>query len=161
MKNLVVYYSRSGSTKKAAETMASMLKCDIEELADKQGSKTKSRKGLFGYLRCGREAIKKIMPEIEKTKTNPAEYDLVIIGTPNWGSNMASLVRTYLSNNKGKFRKTAFFCVSGGESPGKTFVEMEQACGKKPVACLSLRAKEVKKEEHIHKTREFAKKIKS
>ncbi len=152
-KQLIVFFSRSGNTKKAAETMTKILKCDIEELADKQGSK--SRKGLFGWLRSGKEGMKRIMAEIEPTKANPANYDLVIIGTPNWGSNLASPVRTYLVNNKGKFKKVAFFCTMGGESPGKTFIEMEQACGKKPVRCIGIRAKAVKKGEHISKIKDF------
>jgi flavodoxin len=157
-KQLIIFYSRTGTTKKAAEAMASALKCDVEELLDKQGSK--SRKGLLGWLRSGKEGMKKIAAPIEKTKNNAADYELVIIGAPNWGSNMASPVRTYLSDNKGKFKKVAFFCTSGGESPGNTFVEMEQACGKKPVACLGLRARAVKKGEHIPRIEEFAKKIK-
>ena len=157
MKQLVVYYSRTGNTKKAAEALAAMLKCEIEELTDKKGAK--SRQGLFGWLRCGREGMKRVMPEIEATKNDSAKYDLVIIGAPNWGSNMASPVRTYLANNKGKFKKVAFFCTMGGESPGKTFIEMEEICNKMPVACIGLRSKAVKKGEHIPKLKEFAKKI--
>jgi flavodoxin len=158
MKSLVVYYSRTGNTKKVAEALASMLKCDIEELADKKSSK--SREGLFGYLRCCKEGMKKIMPEIEKTKNNPASYDMVIVGAPNWGSNMASPVRTYLAINKSKFKKVAFFCTMGGQSPGKTFIDMEEICSKKPVALLGLRASAVKKGDHMPKVKEFCEKIK-
>lgn len=153
-KQLIVFFSRTGNTKKAAEALASVLKCDIEELSDKKGSK--SRKGLFGWLRSGKEGMKRIMVDIEQTKTNPANYDLVIIGTPNWGSNIASPVRTYLTNNKSKFKKVAFFCTMSGESPGKTFIDMEQACGKKPVRCIGIRARTVKKGEHISQIKDFA-----
>jgi flavodoxin len=157
MKALIAYYSRSGTTKKAAETLAAILKCDVEELADRKGSK--SRKGLFGWLRCGKEAMKRMLPPIERAKKNPADYGLVIIGTPIWASNMSSPVRTYLSENKGRMEKAAFFCTMGGESTGKTFVEMEEACSKKPVACLGLRKAGVKKGIHSQKIKEFARKI--
>jgi multimeric flavodoxin WrbA len=131
-----------------------MLRCDVEELVDK-----KSRKGLFGYLRSGREAMRKKLGEIEAVKKNPLLYDMIIIGTPIWASNMSSPVRTYLSNNKGKCKKVAFFCVMGGESFGKAFVEMGDAYGKKPVTLLDLRKGEVMKGEHIPKLKEFAKEI--
>ena len=36
MKILVAYYSRTGTTRKVAETIAGILKCDIEEVLDKK-----------------------------------------------------------------------------------------------------------------------------
>lgn len=154
MKAIIVFYSRTGMTRKAADTLSKILRCDVEELVDK-----KSRKGLFGYLRSGREAVKKELGEIEATKKNPMLYDIIIVGTPIWASNISSPVRTYLSNNKGKCKKAAFFCVMGGKSFGKAFVEMEYLCSKKPVAILGLRKGEVVKDEHVPKLKEFAKEI--
>jgi len=48
MKILVVFYSRSGRTKKIAEAISDILKCDKEEIFD-----LKNRKGIPGFLSAG------------------------------------------------------------------------------------------------------------
>ena len=53
MKPLVVFYSRTGTTKKVGEALADLLQCDSEELID-----TKKRKGPLGFLRSGRDATR-------------------------------------------------------------------------------------------------------
>jgi flavodoxin len=45
MKTLIVYFSKSGTTKKLAEKLANIFKADIETLIDK-----KKRSGLIGWL---------------------------------------------------------------------------------------------------------------
>ena len=52
MRVLVVYYSRTGNTRFVAEAVAQSLEADIEEIKD-----GKNRMGIFGFLRCGYEAI--------------------------------------------------------------------------------------------------------
>ncbi|MFH1248895.1 MAG: NAD(P)H-dependent oxidoreductase [archaeon] len=84
MKTLVVYYSRTGTTKKVASEIASILKCGIEEIID-----LKNRSGPIGWINAGRDGMKKILSDISRIKKNPADYDLVIIGTPIWGGNVS------------------------------------------------------------------------
>lgn len=50
MSRLVVFYSRTGNTKKVAEALARELKCDTDEILE-----TKSRKGILGYIFAGRD----------------------------------------------------------------------------------------------------------
>lgn len=52
MKKLIVYYSRTGTTKKVAEILSVKLKADLTELVDMQ-----DRSGLSGYIRSGYEAV--------------------------------------------------------------------------------------------------------
>jgi len=146
MKALVVYYSRTGTTKKVGEVIAKQLKADSEEILD-----VKSRLGPIGWLRSGREGKGKKLAEIKPIKKDPSKYDLVLIGTPNWASNMSSPVRTYLS--KHKFKKTAYFLTGGGES-GNVFNEMEILSGK-PVATLAVTSKEVAQNAYSGKVKEF------
>jgi flavodoxin len=153
MKTLITFYSRTGTTKKVAEELAKLLKADTEEILD-----VKSRAGALGYLRSGREAMKRVQPEIFKPKIDASQYDLVVIGTPVWGWNMASPVRSYIS--KQKFKNVAFFLTMGG-SFGKTFEEMEAASGKKPKAVLALMTKEVAGKQHLDKVNGFVKAIKA
>ena len=49
MKTIVVYYSRTGNTRKVAEELADTLKCDIEQIID-----TQKRSDVLGFLRSGK-----------------------------------------------------------------------------------------------------------
>ena len=90
-KILVVYYSRSSKTQRAAEEVAKNLGADIEGIQD-----VRSRKGLFGWLRSGSEAARGVLPAIKPTVKDPGQYDLVVLGTPIWASKMSSPLRTWL-----------------------------------------------------------------
>lgn len=153
MKILVVYYSRTGTTKRVAEIISKMLKCDIGEIYD-----TKNREGIMGYLKSGRDASLGRLTLIKDIKYDTKQYDLIIIGTPVWAWNMATPVRTYIVQNKRFFKKTAFFCTMGGSS-GKTFVKMETLSGKTALALLELKTREVLKNDYKDKVREFIKKL--
>jgi len=148
-RSLVVFYSRTGTTKKVAEAVAAKLDCDIEEIID-----TRSKRGLLGFLRSGLEATLKKLTTIEGIKNDPASYDVVIIGTPVWNGTMSSAIRTYLSQHKEDLQNVAFFCTQGS-SGDNAFKEMESLCGKKPLALLRLTSKEVEKGEDTGKIEQF------
>lgn len=153
MKTLVVYYTRTKTTKKVGDKLAEELKCDSEEIID-----TKKRAGAMGWLSGGKDAGQKNLTKIEKIKHNPSDYDLVIIGTPVWAWTMTPAIRTYLTENKGRFKKLAFFCTMGGDDPSKTFPEMEEL-SKKPVATVAIKGKKVWKGNFKTDVDEFLKKI--
>jgi flavodoxin len=138
-KILVAYYSRTGTTRTVARALASRLGGDIEEIVD-----TKNRQGIFGWLGAGRDASKKSKTVIAPIQKNPADYDLVILGTPVWAWNMTPAIRTYIIQNREKFRQVAFFCTMGKNGDVKTFSGMAELCGKKPLAAMALRTEEVK-----------------
>jgi len=155
MKSLVVFYSRTGTTKKVAETIAYFTKANIDEIITE-----KDRKGLIGFLLSGKEALFKPPAKIKETKKNPMEYDVVIIGTPVWASKLSSPVRAYLEKNKGLFKKIAFFCTKSGSSNIKTFAEMKKICTKKPKAVLELNTSQVKKDKYLKDVKDFVAKLK-
>ncbi|MBD3164146.1 hypothetical protein GF323_03030 [Candidatus Woesearchaeota archaeon] len=155
MKPLVVYYSRTGTTREAALGIAENLNAEIEEIKDK-----KSRKGIRGWLSAGKDAATKNPADITEIKKNPKEYDLVVIGTPVWAGTMAPAIRTYL--NQHKIKKAAFFCTSGSGKEAVTFSDMlEIALGSKLVAQLSLSAKDVKSKKIGEKLNRFIAQIRS
>jgi flavodoxin len=131
-KILVVYYSRTGHTKEIAKEIAEELKADIDEIID-----LKNRKGMKGYITGGKDAIEKKLTEIKFSK-EPKNYNLVIVGTPNWAKTMPPAVRTYLERNK-NIKQIAFFCTYGNYL-GKIFQTIEEV-SKKPLATLSIRFK--------------------
>jgi flavodoxin len=150
MKTLIAYYSRTGTTKKIGDAIAEKLGAETEEILD-----TVNRMGVKGYLVSGRDAMKKRMTKLESLRFNPAGYELVIIGTPIWGWNMSVPIRTYITENKEKFRKVAFFCTMGGSGDEKAFLEMEKIIGRKPLGILALKTVEVAKNEYGEKLEKF------
>jgi len=149
-KTLVVFYSRSGVTKKVALEISRNLNCEIEEIIDK-----KKRSGVFGFIRSGFEAIKKKLPEIAQIAKNPENYDLLILGTPVWASNISSPLRTYIVNYKGRFKNVSFFSTQSSSRETKVFAEFEEMCEKKPISILKLREKDVKRNEYAKKIEEY------
>ena len=138
MKILIVYYSRTGVTRKLADYLAKKINAETEEIKD-----TVNRAGVVGYLLAGRDGMKRRLTKLEPLKLNPADFDLTIIGTPIWSWNMSAPARTYLENYKSQFKKVAFFCTMGGSGDETAFREMSGITGKKPMATLSLKTKEV------------------
>jgi flavodoxin len=147
---LVVFYSRTGATLKVAESLSSMLRCDIEEIFDK-----KNRKGLFGYVRCGMDAAFKRLTVISEVKSDPTLYDVVVVGTPIWASRMSAPIRTYLYQNREHVKKVAFFCTCGGLGNDKAFREMAELRSQKPVAQVEVRGDEISGQEYLPKLRDF------
>jgi flavodoxin len=104
MKTLVVYYTRTGNSKFAAETIAAKLGADMEEVVD-----LKNRQGKLAYMSCGRDAMSGKETEIAPTKRGPADYDLIIIAQPVWAWSPTPAIRTYVSKNDLSGRKVALF----------------------------------------------------
>ena len=155
MKILIVYYSRTGVTKKVVEILKQKLNCYVEEIIS-----VKDRKGLIGYLLSGREAMKGILAEIKPLAKNLADYDLVIIGTPVWGFNMSSPIRTFIVEQKEKLKKVAFLATMGGSGHERTFKNMVEIIGRQPIATLEFKTLEVKQNKMEEKINNFVDKLK-
>ena len=155
MNSLVVFYSRTGTTKKVGNLISEKLSCDLEEIFD-----TKKRSGILGFIKSGKDAMRKKLTILKEIDKNPDLYDLVIIGTPIWASNMSTPIRTYIFEYKDKFKNIAFFCTEGSKGGVKCFKKMEKLCDKKPMATLEINKKEMKKEIYIDKIKDFVEEIK-
>jgi flavodoxin len=139
MKALVAFYTRTGTTRLAAEAIARGLDGEVEEVVD-----TKDRSGATGYFIAGKDAWRKNLTTLQPITQDPAGYPIVVIGTPVWAFTMAPAVRTYLTENKEKLSKVAFFCTMGGSGDKGAFAAMEELSGRKPIAVLALKEKDIK-----------------
>jgi flavodoxin len=142
MKALVLYYSRTGTTKRLAEELSRKLGCDIKAIVPKD-----SYRYITGWLRAGKHAMKGFTDELEPVRNDLGSYDVVIVGTPIWAGTISSPVRTFLAKDGHSIKRAAFFITSGGENRDVTFKAMEDAYGNPPLARLGLKTREVKKGE--------------
>jgi flavodoxin len=141
MKTLVVFYSRTGTTKRVGEEIAKALKSDVEEIKDLAGN----RLGIKGWIISGKESSLKKLPLIKKIERDLSKYDLVIIGTPVWAFTMASPIRTFIKVYKNEFKNVAFFCTHEG-GPKNTLKNMEELSGKKAIVGIDINRKRLDKE---------------
>jgi flavodoxin len=130
---LVVYYSRSGYTEFVAKRIAAACHADLERIED-----PRKREGVFQYLRSALEALLGWRPAIAPGRRRPANYDLVIIGTPVWFWNVASPVRTWLQRHHTALSQVAVFCTFGGSGHAKVLDDLEGLCGHRALARLAL-----------------------
>jgi flavodoxin len=135
---LIVYYSRSGTTRKVAESLAAALKCDSEEIVE-----AKSRSGILGYLRSVIEARRRSPAAIALPTRDPSSYDLIVIGTPVWAWSLSSPVRAYMMANAARLPAVAFFCTLGGAGSDRAFAQMQDVAGKPPRASFAVTAQDV------------------
>ncbi|HEX7931623.1 MAG TPA: flavodoxin [Paraburkholderia sp.] len=136
---LIVFFSRTGTTRLLAATLGSMVSADVMEISD--GTE---RRGALGYLRCVIDSWRKRQAAIAPPALDASQYDLVVVGTPVWAGAVASPVRAYLAENRRKFRHIAFFCSLGGRGAQAVFDEMRALSGHAPVAQCKVRASEVR-----------------
>ena len=109
-KVLVVYFSRSGNTRHAAETFAKA--CGGARLVEIKAAKPYAA----AYDACCDEA----KPECRAGTLRPiqkiadldvAAYDAVLVGTPNWWGTLAPPVRTWVSENAAALKQAKAVCL--------------------------------------------------
>lgn len=137
-KTLVVFYSRSGTTRRIAEALSAALKCDLEEITE-----PRPRTGFFGYIRSLLQASRQRPSAILPKKHEVSSYDLVVIGTPVWAWSLSSPVRAYLMATASQLPKVAFFCTLGARGSEGAFAQMTAIVGKKPRAICAITQREV------------------
>ena len=140
MKSLVVYYSRTDTTRKLAEKIAGEINADIEEIKPKV-----NYQGKIGYVRGGKDAMSEKIIDLEELKYNHEDYDVVYIGGPVWASKAANPLISYLNQNS--FRNVKFFLTAGKSGFESSFKQMEKY-STKPLKTLALTTKEVKQDNY-------------
>ncbi len=135
---LVVYYSRTGTTKCVATEIAKALEGDVEEIVDHT-----PRSGLVGYMRSGFEGSFHKVTEIDPVALDPTGYDLVVLGSPVWSASMSSPMRAFIRHHRGALKAVAFFCTCGGRGGERVLEQMAAESGKAPAASLILREADV------------------
>ena len=127
MKTAVVYFSWSGNTRFAAETIAKKTRADLFEIKAETPYNSD-----FGKCcdeakpECYGKTFRPIKP-IEGLDL--AKYDIVFVGTPNWWGTMAPPVRTWVTQSKDalKGKTLCLFQTHGGggmQRVGKDFAEV-------------------------------------
>ncbi|MEF8879123.1 MAG: NAD(P)H-dependent oxidoreductase [Candidatus Thermoplasmatota archaeon] len=113
MKFGIIYYSRTGNTKKAAELLKNKIqknkhKADLVEIKHKKKP---------GFFRAGYAAIRQKEMAIKNKEFNLKDYDKILLGTPSWAGRPTPYIQTFLKKAKDiKDKKVGVF-VTGSDKP--------------------------------------------
>jgi flavodoxin len=152
-RTLVTYYSLGGTTAQVATEIAAALGSDIDRIED-----VVERAGAFGYVRSSVEVLTRGVPTI-RTKLNPADYELVVLGTPVWVGSMSSPMRSFLIENGHGLRNIACFCTMGGRGDQSTLEEMMAFCRASGAPAFSCAAADVAAGRHRQRLEEFVRQL--
>jgi len=148
-KALLVYYSRTGFTRRVAEEIAKRLDCDLCELQEEH-----PRAGIVGYLRSAFEAYTGHLPALREPEYELGKYALLILGSPIWAGRVCAPMRALLAQPLGP-GQIAVFVTYGGMGAGKVLDSLAALAGKAAVARLALTARESDANAMAHKVDAF------
>ena len=125
---------------------------EIEEIVELQ-----KREGGIAYLWSALQALMKMTAQIQPPKRNPADFELVVLGTPVWAGSVAPAMRSYIQQHSGNLSTVAFFCSEGGKGHERVFQQMADACGVQPESSLFVTESKLKSGDYRAGINSFAK----
>jgi hypothetical protein len=137
MKDLVVYYSRTGKTARAAREIAARLRADIRELRE-----TRGRKGPWGFIAAGRQALRGVHSTLVEPDFSLEGYDRIVLCQPFWASHSVPAMNTFLAGIDPRGKRFILVAVKGGAPAAKLFARLRaglESRGGKVVSTLELR----------------------
>ncbi len=109
MKTLILYYSRTGNNRFAAQRLAEALDCEIEEIRPASG-------GFFSLLLGS--ALKFGLGN-RKLARNPADFDRVILCGPIWMGQIVLPLRVFIRKYGRSLKSLTFVTVCGSDEASK------------------------------------------
>jgi menaquinone-dependent protoporphyrinogen IX oxidase len=133
---LIVYFSRTGATRRVAAALATTLHADVEEIIDRS-----DRSGMLGILRCVLDSVMRRSALIEPMRHDLTAYQMVVIGTPVWAGRVSAPVRAWLATYRHRLPRVAFFCTLAGRDGESALKELCELAAKQPVAHCAITQK--------------------
>jgi flavodoxin len=124
-KVLVVYFSHSGNTRKAANQIQKSVSGDIFEIQpvnpypDDYNTVVEQAK---------RELNADYRPLLKKKINNITDYDIIFIGYPNWWGTFPMPVKSFLLENDLSGKTIIPFCTHEGSGLGRSVSDFKNLC---------------------------------
>ena len=94
-KTLLVYHSRTGTTKLVCETLQKNLNADLLEIKD-----TRDRSGTLGFISASIDAFRHNHSPIEPEQLDLSSYDFIVVASPVWSWNLSTPIHTLFEKNR-------------------------------------------------------------
>ena len=130
-KQLVAYFSATGTTKKAAERLAKAIGADLFEI---KPAVPYTKADLNWMDKHSRSSVEmndpKSRPAITGMPEDLSAYDTVFVGFPIWWHVAPTIINTFLEGGDFSGKKLIPFATSGGSGMGKTLAGLKAVCPK-------------------------------
>jgi flavodoxin len=122
---LIVYFSRSGNTRKIANLIQQEVGGTLHEIQP-----AVSYPGAYNAVveQAKKEIQAGYKPALQSTLDHVESYDTVFVGSPNWWSTIAPPVATFLSEYDLSGKTIAPFCTHGGGRLGRIGQDIAKLC---------------------------------
>ena len=128
-KNLVAYFSCTGTTKGLAEKLLKVTGGDLFEIKPKEEYTASDLNWRDKSSRSSLEMNdKSSRPEILNKVNNMEDYDTVFLGFPIWWYTAPRIINTFLESYDFSNKKIIVFCTSGGSGIGNTILDLKPSC---------------------------------
>ena len=126
-KPLVVYFSATGTTAKAARTIADVTGGTLYEIVPQQAYTSDD---LDWNDRQSRSSVEmnnpQARPALKDTKLDVATYDVVFIGYPIWWNQAPRIINTFIESYNLKGKTLVPFATSGGSGISNSVRELKR-----------------------------------
>ena len=126
-KALVVYFSATGTTAKAARTIAEVTGGTLYEIVPQQAYTSDD---LDWNDRQSRSSVEmnnpQARPALKGTKPDVAAYDVIFIGYPIWWNQAPRIINTFIESHDLKGKTLVPFATSGGSGISNSLKELKR-----------------------------------
>jgi flavodoxin len=123
--NLIVYYSRSGNTRKIADLIQQEVGGTLHQI-EPETPYPRSYDATVDQAK--REIQAGYKPALKSDLGSVEAYDTVFVGSPNWWNTIAPPVATFLSQHDLSGRRIVPFCTHGGGGLGRVGTDIARLC---------------------------------
>ena len=124
-KTLIAYFSRTGITKKLAESVAAQADADIFAI---EPVKTYSSSYVLCVAQAKIENLKHARPEIKTQPQDLADYDTIVVMFPIWWFTCPNIILSFLEANNFAGKKIIPVCTYGSSGKGSSEKDMQAVC---------------------------------
>ena len=122
---LVVYFSRSGNTRK----IANLIHLEVGGTVHEIQPEVPYPNSYNAVVDQAKEEIQAgYRPALRSTLDHVESYDTVFVGSPNWWNTIAPPVATFLSEHDLSGKTIVPFCTHGGGGLGRVGTDITRLC---------------------------------
>lgn len=122
---LVVYFSRTGTTERAAQRIGELTGAAVVEI---EAAQPYSGSYDATLARAERELDSNARPAVTTTIENMEQYDILYVGYPIWYGTAPMPVFTFLESYDLSGKTIVPFCTSGSSGVGPSVADIRQSC---------------------------------
>ena len=127
-KPLVVYFSATGTTAKAARTIAEVTGGTLYEIVPQRAYTSDDLDWNDKQSRSSVEMNNpQARPALKDTKADVAAYDVIFIGYPIWWDQAPRIINTFIESHDLKGKTLVPFATSGGSGISNSVKELRKA----------------------------------